>query len=294
MAKRRLGEDRIGYLLIAPFYLFFFFFIALPIVINIGLSFTNFDLRRISFVGLRNYRFLIFSDPFFHKALANTAIYTFFTLGLTMVLSLVLAVSLNRKLFLQKTYRTIFFLPHVTSMVAVSMIWLWMFEPSQGVFNRILVGFGLMKVAWLHEARFALPSIIVMSIWKFIGYYIVIYLAGLQTIPSQLYEAATIDGAGERQKFFRITVPMLRPITFFLLVTGMINNFNVFEQVLIMTQGGPLNATTTIVHQIYLRAFFDFLMGYGSAMAVVSVLIVAAVTLLNFRYGSQGMDTEIG
>lgn len=294
MATTRLGQDRIGYLLIAPFYLFFFFFVAVPIVINLALSFTNFDLRRLSFVGLQNYRYLIFTDRFFHKALLNTAVYTVFTLGFTLALSLALAVVLNRELFLRRTYRTVFFLPHVTSMVAVSMIWLWMYEPSQGIFNRILAQLGMAKVAWLHDSRYALGAIIVMGIWKSVGYFIVIYLAGLQTIPHQLYEAATIDGAGDLQKFFRITVPMLKPVTFFLFVTGMINNFNVFEQVLVMTQGGPLNATTTIVHQVYQRAFFDFLMGYGAALAVVAVIIVAIVTLLNFRYGSQRTETEVG
>ncbi len=133
-----------------------------------------------------------------------------------------------------------------------------------------------------------------MGVWKYIGYNMVIFLAGLQTIPTHLYESATIDGAKILQKFFHITLPMLRPVTFFLFVTGLINNFNVFEQVLIMTQGGPLNATTTLVHQVYLRAFYDFFMGYGSAMAFVAVVVIAFVTFLNFRFGSRGVDIELG
>jgi ABC-type sugar transport system permease subunit len=139
-----------------------------------------------------------------------------------------------------------------------------------------------------------MPSIILMSIWKYLGYNMIIYLAGLQTIPGYLYEAATIDGASGVQKFFKITLPMLRPVTFFLFVTGLINNFNVFEQVIIMTQGGPQNSTTTLVHQIYTRAFYDFFMGYASAMAFVAVLIIAMITLVNFRYGNQGVDLDIG
>lgn len=291
--SKHLGQDRIGYLLILPFYIFFLLFFVIPILMNFILSFTRFDLRHSTFIWLTNYIDLA-KDKFFVKALANTAIYTFFSLFLTMAISLVAAVVLNEKIFLQKAYRTILFIPHVTSMVAVAMVWLWMYEPSQGTFNRILTMFGIPKVAWLHEADTALASLIIMGVWKYIGYNMVIFLAGLQTIPIHLYESATIDGASVLQKFFHITLPMLRPVTFFLFVTGLINNFNVFEQVIIMTQGGPLNATTTLVHQVYLRAFYDFFMGYASAMAFVAVVIIAFITFLNFRFGSRGVDIELG
>ena len=293
LIKKQFGQDNIGYLLILPFYIFFFCFIILPILMNLGLSFARFDLRQIKFIGLKNYVNL-FEDTFFLKALANTGIYTFFTLILTMALSLVAAVVLNQKIFLQKAYRTVLFLPHVISMVAASMVWIWMYEPSQGIFNIFLAGIGIPKLAFLHNAQWALFSIILMSVWKYLGYNMVIYLAGLQTIPAYLYEAATIDGATPTQQFSKITLPMLRPVTFFLFVTGLINNFNVFEQVIIMTQGGPQNSTTTIVHQVYIRAFFDFFMGYASAMAFVAVVIVALITLFNFKYGSQGVDLDVG
>lgn len=293
LIKKQFGQDNIGYLLILPFYIFFFFFIVVPILMNLGLSFARFDLRRIKFIGLKNY-INLFEDKFFLKALANTGIYTLFTLILTMALSLVAAVILNQKIFLRRAYRSVFFLPHIISMVAASMVWIWMYEPSNGIFNILLAGLGIPKLAFLHNAHWALFSIILMSIWKYLGYNMVIYLAGLQTIPAYLYEAATIDGATPTQQFFKITLPMLRPVTFFLFVTGLINNFNVFEQVIIMTQGGPQNSTTTIVHQIYIRAFFDFFMGYASAMAFVAVVIVALITLFNFRYGSQGVDLDVG
>jgi ABC-type sugar transport system permease subunit len=291
--RSRFGQDRIGYALIAPFYIFFTIFIVTPILMNLALSFTRFDLTHISFIGFKNYVYLI-EDNFFFKALSNTAVYTFFTLIFTMGLSLIAAVFLNERIYLQKAYRTIFFLPHITSMAAVAMVWLWMYEPAQGAFNRVLTLVGIPKLNWLHDAKTALPSLIVMSVWKYLGYNMVIYLAGLQTIPEYLYEAATIDGANSVQKFLRITVPMLRPVTFFLFVTGLINNFNVFEQVIIMTDGGPLNSTTTIVHQVYIRAFYDFFMGYASAMAFVSVIIIGAITFFNFRLGSRGVDLEVG
>ncbi len=287
--RRTFGQDNIAYLLILPFFLFFFFFRIVPVMMNFILSFTRFDLVNIDFIGLENYK-ILFRDKFFIRALANTGIYTLFTIILTMPIAIIIAILLNTKIFLQKTYRAIFFLPHITSMVSMSMVWLWLYEPSFGVFNQILSSAGFSKILWLHDVSTALPSIIVMSIWKFLGYYIIIYLAGLQGIPNYLYEAATIDGATSVQKFFKITFPMLKPVTFFLFVTGLINNFNVFEQILIMTDGGPMNSTTTIVHQVYTRAFFDFLLGYASAIAFVGVIIIAIITFLNFKYGNQGAD----
>lgn len=278
--------------MIAPFMLFFVLFILLPLIITLLLSFTRYDLLTIEFTGLRNYSYL-FSDYFFLQAVKNTGIYTFFTLIITLILSLIVASILNEGVYLRKLFRTVYFLPYVTSMVAVSMIWIWMLEPSQGTFNRFLSMLGLQKINWLDDTTWAMPSIIVMAVWKNMGYYIVIFLAGLQTIPDYLLEAATIDGASKLQKFFRITIPLLRPITFFLFITGLINNFNVFEQVLVMTDGGPSNSTTTIVHQIYLRAFTEFVLGYASAIACVAMAIVLIITLINFGYGSKRTDVGV-
>ncbi|UCF98538.1 MAG: sugar ABC transporter permease [Spirochaetaceae bacterium] len=289
---RRLTSEPVGYLLILPFYVFFFTFVVIPILINLLLSFTNFDLRSISFVGLKNY-VALFTDKFFLDSLRNTGIYTFFTLIFTLVLSLLAAIFLNQRLIGKNIYRTCFFLPHVTSMVAVSMIWFWIYEPSHGILNKLLALFGIGGQNWLYDVTWALPSIIVMSVWKYMGYYMVIYLAGLQGIPVYLYEAAKIDGTNAIQRFINITLPMLRPVTFFLFVTGVINNFNVFEQVLILTNGGPMNSTTTVVHQIYIRAFTDFLMGYAAAQAFFVLIVVTLLTLLFFRHGSRAVDLEV-
>jgi ABC-type sugar transport system permease subunit len=174
------------------------------------------------------------------------------------------------------------------------MIWLWIYEPALGLLNVVIGHAGIPRQKWLYDVRLALPSVVVMSVWKEVGYNMIVYLAGLQSIPGYLYEAATIDGAGEARRFVHVTWPMLRPITFFLLVTGLIANFNVFEQVQVLTGGGPMNSTTTVVHQIYDRAFSDFQMGYASAMAVTMLVVVALVTLANFRLGDRRVDTIAG
>jgi ABC-type sugar transport system permease subunit len=285
-------QDNTGYLFILPFYLFFAVFIVLPILMNLALSFTRFNLQQMRFIGLQNY-LILFEDEFFVQSLVNTGLYTFFTLALTMPISLFLAILLNRRLVGTPVFRTAAFVPHVVSMVAASMIWFWMYEPAYGIINRFLAVLGIPGQLWLHDERLALASIIIMSIWKYTGYYMVIYLAGLQTIPSYLYEATAIDGATEWQKIWYVTIPMLRPVTFFLFVTGVINNFNVFEQVNILTQGGPMNATTTVVHQIYIRAFRDFLMGYAAAQAIFVLIVVAILTMMFFKYGSQEQDVEV-
>jgi ABC-type sugar transport system permease subunit len=282
----RLDEDRIGYVLIAPFYLFLFVFVLIPIVVNLYLSFTNYDLTSAEWIGLKNYKIML-SDSFFHIALMNTFIYTVFTLLFCMAIGLLLALALNRKLLGLSFLRVSFFLPHITSMVAVSMIWLWIYEPSHGLANSFLKLFRIKGVDWLFNEHSAMPAVIFMSIWKLVGYNMVIYLAGLQSVPKDLYEASAVDGAGRLTQFFKVTLPLLTPVTFFLFITGLIHNFNAFEQIQIMTHGGPLNSTTTIVHQIYNRAFTEFKMGYAAALSMVLLFIVAVITLVNFRFGSQ-------
>jgi ABC-type sugar transport system permease subunit len=289
--KNRLETDPVGYALIVPYYLFIVIFVFIPILYNIVLSFTNYDLTTNRFVGLKNYRVMI-TDAFFWISVKNTMVYTFFTLLFAMGLGLVTAVLLNRKLLAVRLIRTGFFTPYVTSMVAVSMIWLWIYEPSHGIANSVLGWFHVTGKQWLYDVRWALFAVILMSVWKFVGYNMVIYLAGLQSVPSHLYEAAAIDGAGFFRSFFHITVPLLRPVTFFLLVTGVINNFNVFEQIQILTNGGPMNATTTIVHQIYNRAFNEFQMGYAAALSTVLLAMIGGMTLIHFKFGSRSHEMD--
>ena len=286
--------DRCAYGFIAPYYIFFLLFVLFPIVVNIFLSFTDFNLKSISFVGLENYRMML-KDVLFWKSVQNTLIYVVFTVFFTMLLGFLLALALNSAgLWGTRFFRGMIYLPYVTSMVSMAMVWLWLYDPTYGVFNVIMEALGLVAQQWLYDEKLALGAMIVLGIWKGVGYYMTLYLAGLYNIPAYLYEAAAIDGAGYWQKVFRITLPMLRPVTFFILITGTINAFNVFEQVNVMTGGGPMNATTTIVHQIYIRAFTEYRMGYGAAEAVFLLVIILIFTLLNFRYGNQGQDLDMG
>jgi len=294
--KNALRQDNCGYLFILPFYIFFALFIAMPVLINVFLSFTDFNLKSMDIIGISNYVSML-SDPILGRSILNTLVYAIFTVGVTMVIGMLLSLAFTFNSILlvnAKYYRAAFYLPYITSMVAISMVWLWMYEPSMGVVNQLMKMLKLPQRNWLFDASTALGSIIIMAIWKNAGYFMTLYIAGLSSIPRYLYEAATVDGATAVQRFFKITLPMLRPVTFFILITGTINAFNVFDQVNVMTNGGPMNSTTTIVHQIYWRAFNEYKMGYASAIAVLLFVIVLAFTLINFRYGNQGQDLDIG
>lgn len=282
------------YLMILPAYSVYLIFVLVPVLAGFWFSFTNYDFyKKMDFVGLNNYISLL-RDTEFLQSVVNTLVYAFFTIVPTLALGIVFAVLVNNGVFGTKFFRTCMYIPNVGSMVALSMVWLWIFDPTIGFLNQAMSVLGLPSQQWLFNEKTAMPSLIVMGIWRSVGYNMVIALAGLQGIPTNLYEAASIDGANAFGKFFKITLPLLRPTTFFLLVTGCINSFMVFEQVNIMTNGGPLNSTTTIVHQIYKNAFLNFKGGYGSAMAMVLLAMTIVFTLLNFKLGNQGGDVEIG
>jgi multiple sugar transport system permease protein len=280
----KLTTDYEGYILILPNVLIYVAFILLPALGTVALSFTDFNIFSMSFVGLSNF-FALMEDDLFLRSVANTAYYAAGTIIPSMALGLLIAVALNNPIRGRGVFRLIIFLPHVLSVVAVSLSWLYLYNPSAGVFNIILGRLGLPRFDWLRDPNMAMPSIIAMQIWNGLGYNMVVFLAGLQTIPRELYEVAQIDGAGRFRQFFRITLPMLSPTTFFLFVTGVIFSFQVFGQVYIMTAGGPLNRTTTIVHQVYYRGFEGYQMGYASAMAVFLVAVTAVVTIINIRAG---------
>jgi multiple sugar transport system permease protein/raffinose/stachyose/melibiose transport system permease protein len=273
--------------MILPFFAFFFSFVLIPIALNFINSFTNADLSsQKEYVGLKNYIRLLNDEDFIRSAI-NTSIYAVFSVFPLAVLGFTAAVAVNRKSTVIKAARVFFIFPYVTSMVAVSMIWLLILEPSGGILNKLLILLGGKPLLWLFDEKLALPSLIVMNIWKNIGYVMIIYLAGLQSIPRHLYESATVDGASDRVKLVKITIPMLSNITFFVFITLCFEAFKTFDQVRIMTGGGPVNSTTTIVHQIYLRAFTEFEIGYASSMSIVLLILTFAVTMLNFKIGSK-------
>jgi multiple sugar transport system permease protein/raffinose/stachyose/melibiose transport system permease protein len=280
--------------MIAPAVLVYLLFVFAPVLISLFYSFTNFNFSNSTkLVGLSNY-FYLFQDSVFGQAVVNTVIYSVFTIFPQIIIGFLLAVAFNSRMTpVRSAFRAAIYLPNVTSMVAIAMVWLWMYYPGTGILDRLMIGLGLTPINWLGNPNTALGSLIVMAVWRSVGFNMIVNLAGLQSIPGSLYEAATIDGASAFRKLLSITIPLMGPTTFFLLVINTINSFMVFEQVQIMTDGGPLNSTTTVVHQIYLNAFQDFRMGYAMSMAMVLFLIVVVVTLMNFRFGNRGGDVEV-
>ena len=273
-----------GYLFVAPAMVIFFVFTLLPVAIALYLSFTNYDVfTKMDWIGFDNYQFTLFEDELFRTALVNTVVYTVWSVPLSMAIGLGAALLLNQKLRGLGVYRTIYYVPVVTSMVAVAMIWLQLFDPLYGVISNALEAIGIKGIDWLGDPNLAMPSIIAVSVWKVIGWNMLIYLAGLQGIPDYLKEAAAIDGANRWQTFWKITLPLLQPTTFFIFVTSLIGAFQVFDVVYVMTGGGPANATTTLVHQIYNAAFKALDMGYAAAMSFVLFGIILVVSLFSMR-----------
>lgn len=276
-----------GYLFIAPNMIGFTFFLLIPVLFSLVISFTSWDMvsgiSGVKFTGLRNYINLA-SDTFFIKSCINNIIYTLAFVPSTMFFALILAVIMNRNIWGRKALRTAFFIPFVTNIVAVSVVWIAMFQPEAGPINQFLHSIGMKNTPmWLASSDTVMYSIITVNVWMNLGYTMVIYLAGLQNIPKDLYEAATIDGAGVFQQFFKITIPMLSPTTFFILITTIIHSFKVFGTVNVMTQGGPGDASSVIVFDIYTTAFRYYKMGYASSMAWVLFIVIFLVTILQWR-----------
>jgi len=278
--------------MLVPFFLFFACFVLYPILRSVLDSFTNYDLIKKEFVGLDNY-FRLFRDKTFVRSVQNTLVYAACSIVPLMALGLIAAVLVNRQTKIMYAARAVLMYPYVTSMVAVSMVWMYMYDPNNGIFNKLLLAVGLDPQKFLYDPDQALWCLIVMNIWKYLGYVMIIYLAGLQGVPKDLYEAAGIDGAGSWRQLWSITLPSVRPVSYFLMTTLCVECFKTFDQVRLMTNGGPVNATTTITYQIYMRAFSEFKMGYASAMSVVLLLIVLVITLVNLKLGHQ-LDDERG
>ncbi len=284
------SQARAAYIFLIPVMLLFLVLAIIPMFAALYLSFTRYNVfRPAQWIGWENYRSLL-EEEIFIQSIKNTIYYVVGTVPASMIIALALALLLNRKIRGRIVYRTIYFLPTIISMVAVSMIWMWLFNSQSGLLNKYIVKLGIAPQDWLGDPRLAMPSIIVMSIWKGLGYNVVIYLAGLQGIPEYLYEAATIDGANEWGYFRHITLPLLKPTTLFILVISCIGAFQVFEQIYIMTQGGPINSTTTMVHQIYQHAFQFLEMGYASAMSFILFGAILILSLINMRV--LGSDAE--
>jgi multiple sugar transport system permease protein len=289
--KNRMGKQEAitGYLFLSPSLFLFAVFILFPILYGFGISFTDyggFNLKA-NFVGLQNFVNMA-SDDYFQISIRNNLFYLVTFVPLTILLSLVSALALNQVKVFKKLLRMVFYFPQISSMVAVAMIWSILLNPSKGPVNTVLQHLSIQSPPeWLMSPSWAMFAIVIVSVWKEFGYYMIILLAGIQGIPDHLYESASLDGAGGWSKFLYITLPMLSPTLFVVLILTIISSFQVFDLVAVMTGGGPGRATNVLVYRLYQEAFMNYHVGYASAMAVVLFLIIFLITALQFKFGNQ-------
>ena len=268
------------YVYILPWLIGFIVFMLGPLVYSLILTFTDAQMYgEWNFIGLDNYKEMFTADPLFWKSLSNTAYYAFVSVPLGLVVAFFLATLLNMKLRGIAFFRTVFYLPSVTAGVAVILLWGWILNPSFGLLNYVLSLFGIQGPGWLSDPRWAMPAIILMSLWN-VGPSMIIFLAGLQDIPETLYESASIDGAGWWVRTMRITLPLITPTLFFNLIMGLIGAFQVFTQAYVLTSGGPMDATYVYLLHLYNNAFRYGRMAYGSALAWVLFAIILALSLI--------------
>lgn len=280
MARR---EEIAGWLMAMPWVLGILLWTLGPFGAAAYLSLTNYDiLTRAEFVGLANFGKMLFHDPLFWKALKVTTVYALFSVPLGIAFGLFLAILLNERIHGLAWLRTIYYLPAVLSGVAVSFMWIWIFSADWGVLNYGLSLIGIRGPAWLTSQAWALPALIIMSLWG-VGGGLVIYLAGLQGVPTELYEAAEVDGAGRVSRFWHITIPMISPVILFQLIMGIIGALQTFTQSYIMTSGGPNNATLFYLLYLWRNAFEYLRMGYASALAWGIFIYIVALTLIVLR-----------
>ena len=278
------GETRAAWLFLLPSLILFTVFTALPVISAFLISFTQWDLfNPAKFVFLGNYLALL-HDPIFWQVVRNTAYYVAVAVPLQMLFGLLCALGLNRGVPGQSVLRVIYFLPVVTSTVAAGLVWAWLFNSNFGLINMALSLIGATDLPkWLISSKWAMPAVIAVSVWQGLGYSMVLFLAGLQNIRRDLYEAAAIDGATGWNRLWHITLPLLSPMTFFVLIISIIGSFQVFELVFVMTKAGPSNATNTLVYFIYQNGFMFYQMGIASAAAMVLFAIVLTITLVQYR-----------
>lgn len=273
-------EAMAGYFSLTPWMIGFLVFTAFPIVVSIILGFTEWAVvTEPRWIGLGNYVRMFTGDPLFWSALRATLGYVALSLPLKLVFGLALALLLNLKVPGINFFRTVFYIPAVISGVAVSLMWIWLLQPDTGIVNTLLGYAGIQGPKWFWDPDWALISVAMMSIWR-VGGSAIIYLAGLQNIPVQLYEAAQVDGANAWRRFWRITLPLLTPTIFFQLIIEMIDSFKIFTEAFVITQGGPLKATYFFLYYFYEEAFQNFNMGYASALALFLTFVILLATLI--------------
>ncbi len=289
---KELFRQRYSYLFILAPVTLFTIFVLIPIFASFFLSFTKYNvIKTCSWVGLENYKNIFLNDPRFWKAMRNTVVYVLGTVPVGICLALLISIAIDQKIKLKNFFKGIFFLPTVTSIVASSVMWKWLFAGGKyGLINYfVLMKLGIEPVDWLLSPTWTLPAIMIMSIWAGLGYNVILFLAGLQTIPHVMYEAAEVDGAGFWNKFFNITLPLLKPTIVFVIIMSCIFSFQVFEQVYVMANvegriGGVLDSALTIVPYLYDMGFHKFRMGYACALAYIIFLCIVTLTLINVKF----------
>jgi multiple sugar transport system permease protein len=285
---------RAAYFFLTPALAAIFIFFFLPVLVAFVMSFTDFDIyslgniQYVRFVGFRNY-LQLFNDPLFWQALQNTFYFVLVGGPLSVAVSLGAAILLNSKLVRFKSFfRAIYFAPVVTTLVAVAVVWRFVYHSRFGLLNYFLGFLGINPIDWLGDPTYAMPAIILLAVWKNFGYNMIIFIAGLQNIPEELYEAACIDGANARQQFLHITIPMLAPTTLFISIITMIGYFQLFAEPYVITQGGPLNSTLSIVLLMYQQGFRWWNMGYSASLAFVLFIIILIGSLIQFKLRKRG------
>ncbi len=273
-------RNHIGYLFVTPYALHFAIFIGFPLVFSLVLLFHRWDIvSPMVWVGLDNFAKL-FRDNLFWQAMLNTGLFLLLHIPLQIAVALFLAIQLNERIKLRGFFRAAFFLPVVVSGVVIAILWDQLYAKDTGVLNALLAQIGLPKIGWLIEPKMAMPAIALMATWKNVGLYIVLFLVGLQSVPPQMYEAASIDGAGAWQKFWRVTLPMLNPTIFMVVILSTIGGFSLFIEPYVMTGGGPMNRTLSAMLYIYKQGFFFYHMGYAATLGFAFAVIVLMVVLV--------------
>lgn len=283
LSKLANQQNFAGVLFILPALLGTIVFIIIPIICSFGLSFAKWDLLNpIQYVGLENYK-VVLTEPVFVKIIINTFVYAIATSIFGVIIPLILACIINTKIKGADFFKTAYFLPFVTPMIVIGIIWEWIFDPNIGCLNHFLH----LHINWLYDTNFAMPALIIVSVWKLIGYNMILFLTGLSTINQELLEASKIDGANAYNTFKNITIPLLSPTIFFVTIITAITSFQVFDLIYVMTQGGPLDSTNVLVYAIYKNAFEYFNVGKASALAYVLFAIIFILTLIQWKLKSK-------
>ena len=273
------SQTSAAWIFVFPALLGMLIFIIIPIFFSFGLSFAKWDLLNpIQFVGLDNYKEIL-TEPLFGKILLNTVVFALATSFFGVIIPLILAAIMNSKIRGADFFKTAYFLPFITPMIVIGIVWEWIFDPNIGLLNKVLQ----VHINWLYDPHWAMPALILVSVWKLIGYNMIIFLSGFSGISNSMFEAAKIDGANPVETFFYVTIPLLSPTIFFVVIITAVSSFQIFDLIYLMTQGGPLDSTNVLVYAIYKNAFEYFNAGKASAIAYVLFVIILVLTLLQWN-----------